>query len=111
MLNCHIDNFGIEVDVLQSLVHLPRMIGFSFQAPLHLFNNSLRLFLRSFIPLDLLRFLWRQPLFEQICRTLADLEWAEVGRAMAGCPVVADLVGEVAGAALVGLPAVELANV
>lgn len=29
---------------------------------------------------------------------------------MAGCPVVADLVGEVAGAALVGLPAVELAN-
>ena len=84
MLNCHIDNLGIVVDVLQSLVDLPRMIRFSFQAPSHLFNNSLRLFFCSFTPLDLLHFLGRQSFFEQICRTLADLEWAQGLRSSGG---------------------------
>ena len=77
MLNCHANDFGILVDVLQSLVHLPRMVRLSFQALLHLFDNSLRLLLCSFVPLDLIHLFLRQPLFEQIRRTLADLEWAQ----------------------------------
>jgi len=73
MLNCHVDDRTILVDILHGLVHFPRVFRFSFHTLCHRINDLFRLFCSGLIPLELFHLFRSDSFFEQLNSTLPDL--------------------------------------
>jgi hypothetical protein len=77
VLNSHVNDFTVIVDVLQDLVHLLPVILFAFHAASDFFDHLLRFLYRGtciFIPPEALQLLGVQLFLEKVESTFTDLE-------------------------------------